>query len=59
MWARLITCPEAELIKVGAAAVVGLTQVVTAAAWWFQLHQLKTPVPAGAGGRHVRGSRAG
>lgn len=48
MWVRLITCPEAELIKVGAAAVVGLTQVVTAAVWRFQLHQLKTPVPAGA-----------
>lgn len=47
------TCPEAELIKVPAAAIVGLTQIVTATVWWLHLNQLKTPVPAGAGGGHV------
>lgn len=50
---RLGTCPEAELIKVPAAAVVGLTQIVTATVWWLHLNQLKTPVSAGAGGGHV------
>lgn len=56
---RPSTCPEAELIKVGAAAVIGLTQVVTATIWWLQLNQLKTPVPAGAGGGLVLRRRAG
>lgn len=55
---RLSTCPEAEVIKVRAAAVVGLTQVVTATVWWLQLYQLKTPVPAGARGRHILRRRA-
>ena len=52
------TCPEAELVKVRAAAVVGLTEVVTATVWWLHLHQLKTPAPAGAGGRQVLRCRA-
>lgn len=53
------TCPEAQLVEVGAAAVVGLAQVVAATVWGIQLRQLKAPVPAGAGGGHVRGRRAG
>lgn len=39
------TCPEAELVEVGAAAVVGFAQVVAATVWWLELQQLKAPVP--------------
>lgn len=52
------TCPEAELVKVEAAAVVGLTQVVAAAVGGLQLDQLETPVPAGPGGGRELGRRA-
>lgn len=52
------TCPEAELVKVEAAAVVGLTQVVAAAVGGLQLDQLETPVPAGPGGGRELGRGA-
>lgn len=52
------TCPEAELVKVRAAAVVGLTQVVTATVGRIVLDQLEASVPAGAGGRNVLRHRA-
>lgn len=46
---RFGTCPQAELVKVRAAAVVRLTQVVTATAGGLHFHQLETPAPTGAG----------
>lgn len=57
-WGVLGTCPQAELVKVGAAAVVRLTQVVAATAGRLRLHQLETPAPAGAGHWRVRGAGA-
>lgn len=54
----MTTCPEAELVKVEAAAVVGLTQVVAATVRRLQLDQLEASVPAGAGGRRELGRKA-
>lgn len=43
------TCFQALQVKVEAAALVGLTQVVTPASWGLHLFQLKAPPLAGAG----------
>lgn len=50
MGGATLTCFQAVLVKVGAAAVVGLAQVVTPASWRLGLLQLKAPPLAGAGG---------
>lgn len=43
-----LTCFQAVLVEVGAAAVVGFAQIVTPASWRFGLLQLEAPPLAGA-----------
>lgn len=43
-----LTCFQAVLLEVGAAAVVGFTQIVTSASRRFGLFQLEAPPLAGA-----------
>ncbi len=43
-----LTCLEALLVEVGAAAQVRLTQIITPAAGWLRLLQLETTALTGA-----------